>query len=116
MTTINAITQADFDEWSGLWRGYLTFYGTQLSDEITADTFRRLVEDGELHGAVARDDAGRAIGIVHWLTHPATWSRSAYCYLEDLYVDTASRGSGTGRLLIAHVRGCLLYTSPSPRD
>ena len=45
--TINAITQADFDEWSGLWRGYLTFYGTQLSDEITADTFRRLVEDGE---------------------------------------------------------------------
>jgi GNAT superfamily N-acetyltransferase len=105
MTTINAITQADFDEWSGLWRGYLTFYGTQLSDEITADTFRRLVEDRELHGAVARDEAGRAIGIVHWLTHPATWSRSAYCYLEDLYVDTASRGSGTGRLLIAHVRG-----------
>lgn len=104
MTTISPITQADFDEWSGLWRGYLTFYGAELSEEITTETFRRLVEDRELHGAVARDHEGRAIGIVHWLTHPATWSRSDYCYLEDLYVDPASRRSGAGRRLIAHVR------------
>ncbi|MEV7608714.1 GNAT family N-acetyltransferase [Microbacterium sp. NPDC089320] len=104
MTTITAIADVDFDEWSGLWRGYLTFYGTELSDDITHETFRRIVEGRDLHGAVARDENGRAIGIVHWLAHPATWSRSAYCYLEDLYVDGESRGSGVGRQLIAHVR------------
>ncbi len=104
MTTIAALADADFDDWSGLWRGYLTFYGTELPDEISGDTFRRIVEGRDLHGAVARDDDGRAIGIVHWLTHPATWSTSPYCYLEDLYVDGESRGSGVGRKLIAHVR------------
>ncbi|WP_295105689.1 GNAT family N-acetyltransferase [uncultured Microbacterium sp.] len=104
MTTITATVEADFDEWAGLWRGYLTFYGTELPDEITTESFRRIVEGRDLHGAVARDGDGRAIGIVHWLTHPATWSTSPYCYLEDLYVDGESRGSGVGRLLIAHVR------------
>lgn len=104
MTTIQAIADQDFSDWSRLWGGYLTFYGAEISSEVTADTFARLVADQDLHGAIARDDDGRAVGIVHWLTHPATWSRSEYCYLEDLFVDPAARGAGAGRMLIAHVR------------
>lgn len=104
MTTISPITEDDFDEWSGLWAGYLTFYGAEIEGEVTAETFARIVVDEELHGAIARDDGGRAVGVVHWLTHPATWSRGEYCYLEDLFVDPESRGAGAGRMLIAHVR------------
>jgi GNAT superfamily N-acetyltransferase len=44
------------------------------------------------------------IGLVHWLTHPATWSAGPYCYLEDLFVRPDARGSGTGGALIEHVR------------
>ena len=39
----------------------------------------------------------RAIGLVHWLTHPSTWSAGPYCYLEDLFVHPDARGSGVGR-------------------
>jgi ribosomal protein S18 acetylase RimI-like enzyme len=40
---------------------------------------------------------------VHWFAHPATWSKTGYTYLEDLYVDPSARGGGVGRALIAHV-------------
>lgn len=104
MTSIHPIRTEDLDDWSALWSGYLAFYESDVPDDVTARTFRRLTEDDDLHGALARDDDGRAIGLVHWLTHPATWSSSDYCYLEDLFVSSDARGGGTGRALISHVR------------
>ena len=104
MTSIRAIEQDDFEEWSVLWSGYLRFYESEIADDVTRATFERLVAGRELHGALAIDEEGRAIGLVHWLTHPATWSAGEYCYLEDLFVDPDARGGGSGRAMIAHVR------------
>lgn len=104
MPSIHPIRAGDFDEWSALWSGYLAFYGSEVPDDVTARTFGRLTEDDDLHGALARDEDGRAIGLVHWLTHAATWSGTDYCYLEDLFVSPEARGGGAGRALIAHVR------------
>lgn len=105
MTTIAPITADDHDEWRALWDGYLSFYETDLDDETTAATFERLVDDGSgIHGAIARDETGASVGIVHWLTHPATWATTDYCYLEDLFVAPGLRGGGVGRALIEHVR------------
>lgn len=66
-----------------------------------------------MHAALARDDAGRAVGFVHWLEHHATWSRTGYSYLEDLFVDSSARGSGVGRALIAHVTEAARHTGSS---
>ena len=104
VTTISALTAADRDDWLPLWRGYLAFYEATLSDDVTDATFARLVAGEGLHGAIARDAEGTAVGIVHWVLHPATWSRGPYCYLEDLFVSPSSRGTGVGRALIGHVR------------
>ena len=104
MTSIAPLTAADRDDWLPLWQGYLAFYRSELSSEQTDFTFDRLVAGGELHGAIARDDEGHAVGFVNWLFHPATWSPTAYCYLEDLFVAPDVRGGGVGRALIAHVR------------
>ena len=60
--------------------------------------------DSDIQGAIARDSDGNAIGFVHWLTHPSTWTQSDYCYLEDLFVAPESRGAGAGNALINHVR------------
>lgn len=105
MTTITPITADDRAEWRALWDGYLTFYEADLDDATTASTFERLIDDGSgIHGAIARDETGACVGIVHWLTHPATWATTDYCYLEDLFVAPDVRGGGVGRALIEHVR------------
>lgn len=89
--------------WRPLWDAYLTFYESVLPDAVTDDVFARLVAGDSLRGAIAWDDDGKALGLVHWLFHPSTWSRNEYCYLEDLYVSPAARGLGVGRALIEHV-------------
>lgn len=104
MTSIAPLTAADRDEWLPLWHAYLTFYESELSDEVTDVVFARLVAGDGVHGVLARDDAGAAVGFVHWLYHPSTWSIGPYCYLEDLFVAPGVRGGGVGRALIAHVR------------
>jgi len=105
MTTIQALTAADRDDWLPLWQAYLTFYESALAEDVTASTFARIADPaGDIQGAIARADDGRAVGIVHWLAHPATWSKTGYTYLEDLFVDPSVRGAGVGRALIAHVK------------
>ena len=99
-TTIRAITAADRDRWLFLWAGYLHFYRHKLAAEITVATWGRLLRtDGPIHGLVA-ERGGTVIGFAHYLFHASTWSADGDCYLEDLYVDEAERGSGAARALI----------------
>lgn len=104
MTHIRALTADDHAAWLALWNSYLTFYETELSEEQTRLTWNRLLDPQfPIHGALAVDEANEAVGLVHWLTHAATWSAGPYTYLEDLFVDPAARGAGAGRALIDHV-------------
>ena len=104
MTMIQALTAADRDDWLPLWAAYVEFYESEVAGDVTASTFARIADPaGDIQGAIARDDDGRAVGIVHWFVHPATWSKTGYTYLEDLFVDPDVRGGGVGRALIAHV-------------
>ncbi len=104
MTTITPITAEDRPAWDALWQAYLAFYESEVPADVTESTFARIVADEHLHGVFARDAEGRPIGLVHWLTHPGTWTSKVYCYLEDLYVDPEARGEGAGTALIEHVR------------
>lgn len=104
MISIHPLTSADFEAWEPLWQGYLCFYEAALDDDIIRLTFERLTSAGHpMHGYLARDEGGRAIGMVNWVTHPATWTRNDYCYLEDLFVIPEARGTGAGRALIEAV-------------
>jgi GNAT superfamily N-acetyltransferase len=105
MPVVRALNKDDFDAWLPLWRGYLEFYETELEDEITRHTFERLIDPAiDMFGALALSDQGEAIGMVNWITHPGTWSRGQYVYLEDLFVSVTGRGAGAGRALIEHVQ------------
>ena len=105
MVRVSALKSSDRAEWLTLWDGYLTFYASDLDPATTDATFARLTTTGSgLHGALARDENGTAIGLVHWLTHLSTWMTTDYCYLEDLFVAPRVRGTGAGRALFEHVR------------
>ena len=88
--------------WAQLWSEYQRFYGVELPAAVTEATWRRL-QEGRVHGLGARDPAGHLVGIVHYLYHEDTWSTVPACYLQDLYVDPAARGTGCGRMLIEAV-------------
>lgn len=105
MVSVEGLRSSDRAEWQPLWDGYLAFYEAELDPSTTDATFARLTTAGSgLHGALARDDEGTAIGLVHWLTHLSTWTTTDYCYLEDLFVTPSARRTGAGRELIGHVR------------
>ena len=104
VVAIRPLAAGDHDAWLELWRGYLTFYKADIADDVTALTWSRLLDPAEpMHAAVATDEAGRLVGFVHWLTHRSSWARTAYAYLEDLFVAPGARAGGAGRALIEHV-------------
>ncbi len=101
---IRPLCGEDYDQWLPLWQGYLSFYKTDLPDNVTQATWGRLVADGQQpYGLCAVEPAGRLVGIVHYLFHPVTWSIADRCYLEDLFVDPTVRGGGIGKSLIEAV-------------
>jgi len=98
---IRELTKKDYESWHPLWQAYLKFYKSEVTDEVTRQTFDRLTDGGDQMGAFAAEmDDGALGGIVHWLRHPSTWTAADYCYLQDLFVSESGRGQGTGRALI----------------
>lgn len=103
---LRRIVETDRAAWRPLWDGYLDFYAHSLPEEMTEHTWRRVVDDVELKGLIAIDNAsGAALGFTHYFYHPSTWRRPGSCYLEDLFVTPASRGKRVGRRLIEEVAG-----------
>jgi GNAT superfamily N-acetyltransferase len=101
---IRALVAADYAAWDRLWQAYLRFYRAEVTSAVTEATFRRLVDqtDGMI-GLVAAGEQGELTGLAHLVFHPSTWSTDPYCYLEDLFVAPAARGTGTARQLLEAV-------------
>ena len=102
---IRGLEPADGAAWEPLFRGYIEFYQATVADDVIDETWTRLMSpEPEFHiGLGAVDGDGRLVGIAHILFHRSTWSKSCYCYLEDLFVDPAARARGIGRKLIEAV-------------
>lgn len=101
---IRLIKNEDRDAWNPLWQGYLAFYNTDLSDEVTNSTWHRVTtQDKGFFALVAEDDEGAVVGFAHCLVHHNTWGIAPRIYLEDLYVSETARGGGFGRSLLEGV-------------
>lgn len=102
--TVRPLVDGDRSAWFKLWQEYLTFYDTQLGDDISQLTWQRLLDSSEpMYVLGAFDEQQNLLGIVHTVYHRGTWSRSDHCYLEDLFTAPAARGNGVGRALIEGV-------------
>lgn len=89
--------------WEALFRKYFEFYEAPQRQAVIDSAWNRIVEGRNPHGLLALDGDQQAVGLVHYLFHPSTWTTDPYCYLQDLYVDDAWRGKGVGRALIEAV-------------
>lgn len=98
--TIRPLDPGDLDAWRRLWHAYVAFYGADVSEAVTAKTWRRLLDpDAPLLGLVAESD-GRIVGMLNAVVHANTWSDRPVCYLEDLFVAPEGRCRGVARALI----------------
>ena len=97
---IRAAGPGDEHDWRGLWAGYAAFSGTTLAADIIDRTWARLMDDATpLFARLAIRD-GAVVGFAICQKQFATFFREPVCYLEDLFVDPAARGSGVAKAMI----------------
>jgi ribosomal protein S18 acetylase RimI-like enzyme len=101
--TIRPVGEDEREAWNPLWAGYLAFYKSALTREISDLTWQRFHDPDEQIFALGGYVDGELMGIAHYLFHRSTWAPQRYCYLEDLFVAEGARGRGLGRALIEEV-------------
>jgi GNAT superfamily N-acetyltransferase len=101
--TIRPIGEDERAEWNPLWDGYLAFYKTALTHDVSDLAWSRFHDPDETMFALGGYVDGRLAGFAHYLFHRSTWAPKRYCYLEDLFVADSARGHGLGHALIEAV-------------
>jgi GNAT superfamily N-acetyltransferase len=100
--SIRPITLSDKTRWLELFREYVIFYKSKVSDDQFELTWQRIHSDFNIYGLIAELD-GQIVGLAHYIFRPSTWEVEDFCYLEDLFVDPKVRSTGVGRALISEL-------------
>ncbi|MEU3609888.1 GNAT family N-acetyltransferase [Streptomyces sp. NPDC035033] len=102
---VRAVRAEDFPQWRALYRGYADFYGVEQTEEMALRVWSWVNDPGHEVGAlVAEDGEGRLVGLAHYRPFARPLSATVGGFLDDLFVDPASRGSGAADLLLAALR------------
>lgn len=103
---ITVVGEADLPELMPMLRGYCDFYGVDPTDEKLTGLVRALIAapDEGLQLIARRQDgtAGIPVGFATIFWTWQTLYAARVGVLNDLYVTPQSRGTGTGRALLAH--------------
>jgi ribosomal protein S18 acetylase RimI-like enzyme len=102
---VEAPGDGDFARWRELYRGYAVFYGIAQPEEHARRVWDWL-HDGnhEVRGFVVRDESGVIAGLAHFRPFARPLRASTGCFLDDLYVDPAYRGTGAVDALLEALR------------
>lgn len=96
-TTIRPLAEPDYSAWLELWNENNDGH---TNDEVTAETWRRLIDPASsVHGLAAIAN-GEMAGLVHYILHPVTGHITPACYMQDLFVSPAFRRLGIGRAIV----------------
>ncbi|WP_294179939.1 GNAT family N-acetyltransferase [uncultured Schumannella sp.] len=97
---IRELAAQDLPAWRELFRAYGVFYETEFSQELLDRVGGILLTPGSGVDAIVAEDGGTLVGLAHYRRHPDTFTGGWDWYLDDLYVDPATRGAGVGTALI----------------
>ena len=99
--TIRPLRAEDRPEWDVLYKGYADFYKVEQTPEMRDVVFGWLMDpDHGSKGLVAVESSGRLIGLTHYRPFASPLRAWTNCFLDDLFVDPAARGSGAADALI----------------
>ena len=105
--TIRSALPGDEAAWRRLWQGYCEFYGANLGEEVTARTWKRILDPDSAIMCIVAEVDGQVYGFANCVVHENTWETQPVCYLEDLYVLPSARGHGIGKALIEWLRNSM---------
>jgi GNAT superfamily N-acetyltransferase len=99
--TIRPIEAQDEPRWRVLLDAYTRFYEREPEETLTRHAWQRILDPQSLvYAIVAVDDDGQVIGIANYVLHENLATLTPVCYLQDLFVDPATRAGGVGKQLI----------------
>lgn len=97
MITVRPLTSNDFDQWLPLWRENCL---DKIGDEVTRETWRRLLHPKMAVYGLAAEYQGQIIGIMHYILHPTTGQIEPVCYMQDLFITPTYRRNKVATRLI----------------
>jgi len=101
-TTVNSIEAADRADWEALYYGYADFYQVPMNTQILDTVWGWIHDDGNpFFGLIARDEQGRAVGLMHCRQMPSPLRGAQVGFLDDLFVSPDARGQGVVEKLYA---------------
>lgn len=90
--------------WERLYQGYAAFYKVAQTPEMRARVWSWIRNpQHEVEGLVAQDGEGQLIGLTHFRPYSRPLMATTACFLDDLFVDPAARGTGAADALIQAV-------------
>lgn len=96
--TVRPLERKDYDSWLPLWQENCLH---QISDEVTAETWRRLTNPKEnVFGLGVFNAENNLIGFLHYILHPTTGFKNDACYMQDVFIDENHRRQGNAKRLI----------------
>ena len=104
---IRSALPGDEAAWRRLWRGYCDFYGAALPAEVTARTWKRILDPDSAVMCIVAEVDGQVYGFANCVVHENTWETQPVCYLEDLFVLPSARGHGVGMALVEWLRNAM---------
>jgi len=98
VSIIRALKRDDYEAWLPLWQENCL---DQISDDVTAETWRRLCHPKEkVFGLGAFAEAGELCGFVHYVLHDTTGYIEPACYMQDLFIAPDYRRQGIAKRLV----------------
>ncbi len=99
--TVRDISSDDLADWRRLYNGYGDFYKVGMSDETAATVWSWLHDPQHpVSGLMAFDNDDNAIGLAHFRDMPSPLRGATIGFLDDLFVDPDSRGSGAADAIL----------------
>ena len=92
---VSELSLQDRVEWEVLYYGYAEFYKVPMNQEILDAVWSWIFDkNNAFYALVAKDDAGRYLGLMHYRAMPSPLRGKLVGFLDDLFIKPEFRGNG----------------------